>query len=628
MAAEEKFGVKIPDDELPKLKTVGDAVTTSRRTPSSTLQRASTVRSIVGGTRPYRRRRRHRARRHHPARRRRRRRPGTACSPGRSGVVALDRGLGRRTCRCGIAAPMAVDPTEVLRPGPGPPAGPQPSRPRWSPPARRGPTPASPARRATPASTRPASPSSSAPASAASLTPARPVRHPGGEGPRPGLAAAPSRCSCRTGRPPTSGWSSARRPACTRPVSACASGAEAIALRPRPDRSSAAPTSSSPAAPRPCIHPLPSPASPQMRAMSTRNDEPRARLPAVRQGPRRLRARRGRRRARARAAPTRRGPRRARRTPCWPAPASPSDAYDIVAPDPRATAQRRAIAAALRDAGPDRGRHRARQRARHVDPGRRHRRGRARSADLLGEHTVVTATKSMTGHLLGAAGAIEAIATVLAVRDGVVPPTINLDDPDDERRSVDVVARRAARRCRSPAALNDSFGFGGHNVALVFTRRPDRARRRPVTRHRRTVPSTPTTVDPRDPEVPADAAASTPGSLRLLRRARRQPACSPPRGTVDGAPGDRVLHRRHRDGRRDGRRRLPAHRRRDRHRRARAGAGDRALALRRRPAGRGRRGAATRSARCSRRWSAPPAGSRRSRWCSARPPAAPPTARR
>src|SRR5439155_24665171 len=61
-------------------------------------------------------------------------------------------------------------------------------------------------------------------------------------------------------------------------------------------------------------------------------------------------------------------------------------------------------------------------------------------ADLLGEQTVVTATKSMTGHLLGAAGAIEAIATVLSIARGVVPPTINLDDPDDDVR-VDVPAK-------------------------------------------------------------------------------------------------------------------------------------------------------------------------------------------
>jgi len=86
-------------------------------------------------------------------------------------------------------------------------------------------------------------------------------------------------------------------------------------------------------------------------------------------------------------------------------------------------------------------------------------------AELFGEDTVVTSTKSMTGHLLGAAGAIEAIATVLAVRHDVVPPTINLDDPDDELR-VDVP--REARQIPVPVAINDSFGFGGHNASLVF----------------------------------------------------------------------------------------------------------------------------------------------------------------
>jgi 3-oxoacyl-[acyl-carrier-protein] synthase II len=86
-------------------------------------------------------------------------------------------------------------------------------------------------------------------------------------------------------------------------------------------------------------------------------------------------------------------------------------------------------------------------------------------AELFGQDTVVTSTKSMTGHLLGAAGAIEAIATVLAVHHDLVPPTINLDDPDDELR-VDVP--REARQMPVPVAINDSFGFGGHNASLVF----------------------------------------------------------------------------------------------------------------------------------------------------------------
>jgi 3-oxoacyl-[acyl-carrier-protein] synthase II len=88
-------------------------------------------------------------------------------------------------------------------------------------------------------------------------------------------------------------------------------------------------------------------------------------------------------------------------------------------------------------------------------------------ADLFGEDTVVTGTKSMTGHLLGAAGAIESVATVLTVHHGVVPPTINLEDPDDALR-VDVP--RTAREMSVDVAINDSFGFGGHNCSLVFRR--------------------------------------------------------------------------------------------------------------------------------------------------------------
>jgi 3-oxoacyl-[acyl-carrier-protein] synthase II len=74
----------------------------------------------------------------------------------------------------------------------------------------------------------------------------------------------------------------------------------------------------------------------------------------------------------------------------------------------------------------------------------------------------------MTGHLLGAAGAVEAIATILALRDRRAPATINLDDPDDAV-SIDVV--RGEPRVLPEgviAGLNNSFGFGGHNVALAF----------------------------------------------------------------------------------------------------------------------------------------------------------------
>jgi 3-oxoacyl-[acyl-carrier-protein] synthase II len=80
----------------------------------------------------------------------------------------------------------------------------------------------------------------------------------------------------------------------------------------------------------------------------------------------------------------------------------------------------------------------------------------------------MSSTKSMHGHLLGAAGAVESIATILAVHHGVVPPTINLEDPDDAL-DLDVAALKA-RHLEIPAALNDSFGFGGHNAVLVFTK--------------------------------------------------------------------------------------------------------------------------------------------------------------
>ena len=79
---------------------------------------------------------------------------------------------------------------------------------------------------------------------------------------------------------------------------------------------------------------------------------------------------------------------------------------------------------------------------------------------------MVTATKSMTGHMLGAAGSLEAIATMLSVREGIVPGTRNITTIDPEVK-VDVATEN--REVTLTAALNDSFGFGGHNVALIFT---------------------------------------------------------------------------------------------------------------------------------------------------------------
>lgn len=77
----------------------------------------------------------------------------------------------------------------------------------------------------------------------------------------------------------------------------------------------------------------------------------------------------------------------------------------------------------------------------------------------------ISSTKSMTGHLLGAAGSVELAVCALAVKDGVIPPTINLDNPDPEC-DLDYVPN-TARKQKVRVALNNSFGFGGHNVALV-----------------------------------------------------------------------------------------------------------------------------------------------------------------
>lgn len=88
---------------------------------------------------------------------------------------------------------------------------------------------------------------------------------------------------------------------------------------------------------------------------------------------------------------------------------------------------------------------------------------------VFGEHAyklAVSSTKSMTGHLLGAAGGIEAIFTVLALKEGILPPTINLENPDPEC-DLDYVPNEA-RRQQVNAAISNSLGFGGHNATIAF----------------------------------------------------------------------------------------------------------------------------------------------------------------
>ncbi len=146
-----------------------------------------------------------------------------------------------------------------------------------------------------------------------------------------------------------------------------------------------------------------------------------------------------------------------------------ADSHDIAQPDPEGRGGARAMARALADSG--------------LEPSDiKHINAHATSTPLgdiaegkmvhatLGasaSSVVMTSTKSMTGHLLGAAGALESIATVLALHHRVVPPTINLDDLDPEV-DLDIATKPRELPPGDVAALNNSFGFGGHNVALAF----------------------------------------------------------------------------------------------------------------------------------------------------------------
>jgi 3-oxoacyl-[acyl-carrier-protein] synthase II len=149
-----------------------------------------------------------------------------------------------------------------------------------------------------------------------------------------------------------------------------------------------------------------------------------------------------------------------------------ADAHDIVLPAPEGTGQAAAMRRALTDGGLE---------ASDIVHINAH--ATSTPAGDIGElvairqalggaaeQAVITSTKSMTGHLLGGAGALESIATILALREGLAPPTINVDDPDD---GVDLdIARGEPRKLPDGpiAALNNSFGFGGHNVSVAFRR--------------------------------------------------------------------------------------------------------------------------------------------------------------
>jgi 3-oxoacyl-[acyl-carrier-protein] synthase II len=250
------------------------------------------------------------------------------------------------------------------------------------------------------------------------------------------------------------------------PVSACASGNESIALgidMIRLGRADVVVVGGTEAA----VHPLPMAAFGQMMALSRRNDDPEAAsrpwdkgrdgfvlgegaAALVLESEEHARARGAKVYAEAAGA------------------GITADSHDIAQPDPVGRGATRAMVMALREAD--------------MDPAEvRHINAHATSTpqgDLaevkaikaaLGDaadRLVVTSTKSMTGHLLGAAGALESVATVLALHHRVVPPTINLEDPEDT--GLDIAAEQRKLDDGPLAALNNSFGFGGHNVAIAF----------------------------------------------------------------------------------------------------------------------------------------------------------------
>jgi 3-oxoacyl-[acyl-carrier-protein] synthase II len=146
-----------------------------------------------------------------------------------------------------------------------------------------------------------------------------------------------------------------------------------------------------------------------------------------------------------------------------------SDAYHITAPDPEGSGAARAVLSTLKQAG-----------ATPADV--KHINAHATSTPVgdiaefnalkrvFGDQLAsipVTATKSSTGHLLGAAGAVEAIFTILALKNGVIPPTINLNDPDPEIQ-LDVVTAPREFAGDNLLAISNSFGFGGHNAVVAF----------------------------------------------------------------------------------------------------------------------------------------------------------------
>lgn len=252
------------------------------------------------------------------------------------------------------------------------------------------------------------------------------------------------------------------------PVSACASGAEAVGTALEMIRSGRADVVVA-GGTEACTHPLPIAGFAAMQALSTRNDSPATASRPYDTGRdgfvlgegSALLVLESEEHARARGAKIYAVVGGASIT---------SDAFHIAAPDPEGAGAARAMTLALADAGL------APEDIAHVNA---HATStpvgdvaEARAIRLaLGDTTdrvAVSATKSMTGHLLGAAGALESLFTVLALHHRTAPPTINIDDFDPDI-DLDVVRKDARLLPEGDiAALNNSFGFGGHNAAVLF----------------------------------------------------------------------------------------------------------------------------------------------------------------
>jgi 3-oxoacyl-[acyl-carrier-protein] synthase II len=148
-----------------------------------------------------------------------------------------------------------------------------------------------------------------------------------------------------------------------------------------------------------------------------------------------------------------------------------ADAYDIVAPAPDGEGAQRAMRLALKDAG---------MQPQDVSYLNAHATSTpvgdtaetAAIKGVFGDYAFklpVSATKSMTGHMLGAAGGIEATICCLAIQNGSLPPTINLDNPDP-RCDLDYIPHKARHNVKVDTVMSNSFGFGGHNTTLIFKR--------------------------------------------------------------------------------------------------------------------------------------------------------------